>query len=238
LWNDIGMPAAFPVAALFADYYRVVPEGIINDRFGIGMTKAEPGHLAPFDITTPEYRSYAEITPEKWEATRGIGFSFGFNRNEGVDAMISVPDLVHLLIDVVSKNGNLLLNVGPMADGTIPDGQRDRLEALGTWLRTNGEAIHGTRPWRLAEGTTGEGIPIRYTRKEDALYAILLGQPEGRVGLPAGTVVAGATVTLLGEGSSLAVTMTDDGAATVDLPGALAQQPAHAFRIVPGPSDD
>ncbi|MBA2753500.1 MAG: alpha-L-fucosidase [Chloroflexia bacterium] len=238
LWNDIGMPAAYPVADLFAAYYRAVPDGIVNDRFGVGMTKAEPGHLAPFDITTPEYRSYAEITPEKWEATRGLGYSFGFNRDEGDDALISVPDLVHLLVDVVSKNGNLLLNVGPMADGTIPDGQRDRLEGLGAWLRTNGEAIHGTRPWRVAEGTTGEGIPIRFTQKAGALHVILLGQPGVRVTLPPGTVPDGSTVTLCGHQTPLTVTTGNDGEATVGLPGTLTEQPAYAFRIAPGPGHD
>jgi len=59
---------------------------------------------------------------QKWEATRGIGYSFGYNQNEGPEHCISVEDLVHTFVDIVSKNGNLLLNVPPRADGTLDDG--------------------------------------------------------------------------------------------------------------------
>jgi len=72
---------------------------------------------------------------------------------------------------VVSKNGNLLLNVGPMADGTIPALQRERLEGLGAWLDVNGEAIFGTRPWHVAEGSGSGEMPVRFTQKLDGLVA-------------------------------------------------------------------
>jgi alpha-L-fucosidase len=123
LWNDIGMPRGFPVQRPFDNYYGAVPDGLMNDRFAIGGGIEEREHAAPFDISTPEYRSYSEITPETWESTRGIGFSYGYNLNEGDESLVSVEALVHLLVNVVSKNGNLLLNTGPMADGTIPPGQ-------------------------------------------------------------------------------------------------------------------
>ena len=61
-------------------------------------------------------------------------------------------NLIYLLVDIVSKNGNLLLDVGPEADGTIPPVQMTRLQALGAWLEQNGDAIYGTRPWKRAEG--------------------------------------------------------------------------------------
>ena len=73
--------------------------------------------------------------------------------------MIPVADLVHMFVDIVSKNGNLLLNVGPMPDGTIPDIQLSRLRGLGDWLRVNGEAIFGTRPWVRAEGRAEDLSP-------------------------------------------------------------------------------
>lgn len=81
------------------------------------------------------------------DSCRGIGNSFGFNRNETNEDLLSTTAPVHMLADIVSKNGNLLLNVGPTADGVIPWHQAERLLGLGWWLRTNGDAIYGTRPW-------------------------------------------------------------------------------------------
>jgi len=129
------------------------------------------------DYTTPEYSKYDKITPKKWEACRGLGFSFGYNRAEGPEQVIAPDKLVALLVDIVSKNGNLLLDVGPEADGTIPPVQLSRLQALGSWLQQNGEAIYGTTPWARASGATADGTDIRFTRKGAVLYAILLGQP-------------------------------------------------------------
>jgi len=96
---------------------------------------------------------------------------------ETVEDHVSVTDLIHSFVDIVSKNGNLLLNVGPMADGTIPELQLQRLQGLGKWLDVNGEAIFGTRPWTRAEGTTAERILVRFTQKGNLLYAVLLGKP-------------------------------------------------------------
>lgn len=100
--------------------------------------------------------------------------------------------VVHEFIDIVSKNGQLLLNISPQFDGTIPDDQRSVLEALGDWVKVNGDAIYGTRPWVIyGEGPTkmdGDGHftshviygakDIRFTTKGDALYAIALGTPK------------------------------------------------------------
>ena len=82
-----------------------------------------------------------------------------------------------MFVDVVAHGGNLLLNVGPNADGTIPWVQAQRLLALGWWLRTNGDAIYGTRPWTRTDGTTGEGHDIRYTTRDGAVFAIVCGTP-------------------------------------------------------------
>ncbi len=95
-----------------------------------------------------------------------------------------------LLADIVAKNGNLLLDVGPEPDGTIPPIQVDRLHELGVWLKQNGEAIFDTRPWIRATGKTADGIDVRFTTKDNALYAVLLGRPKGN------------TVTLLDVGAS------------------------------------
>jgi alpha-L-fucosidase len=135
------------------------------------------------DFLTPEYTVFADIVARKWETTRGMGMGFGFNRAEPPDHYLTLPDLVHLLVDTVSKNGNMLLNVGPMADGTIPDIQRDRLLGVGAWLAVNGEAIYGSRPWSRAEGVAQVGeteVPVRFTQRETTLYATLLAAPAGQ----------------------------------------------------------
>jgi alpha-L-fucosidase len=95
----------------------------------------------------------------------------------------------------VSKNGNLLLDVGPEADGTILQIQLDRLKALGAWLKQNGEGIYGTQPWTRAEGKT-QDLDVRFTRKGAAVYAVLMGMPGGGsvtlkdLSLPTATAIA------------------------------------------------
>jgi alpha-L-fucosidase len=243
LWNDIGYPAAANVPQLFADYYNRLPEGLVNDRW-----RQQSGEDKPFsdevpttskvlfhcDFTTPEYAKYNEIVEKKWEATRGIGHSFGYNQNEGAEDYLSVTELVHSFVDIVSKNGNLLLDVGPMADGTIPELQRERLLGLGAWLDVNGEAIFDSRPWIRANGTTDKAIPVRFTQKGDALYAVLLGTANTRITLENMSIREGAAITLLGSQEALAWTQTGDNV-TVTLPN-LPDAPAHTLKIAPLPN--
>ena len=139
-------------------------------------------------------------------------------------------------MDIVSKNGNLLLNVGPTADGTIPALQRDRLLSLGRWLNSNGEAIFGTRPWQIAEGTTDSETEIRFTRTDDAVFATLLGTPAGtQICLNDLNLMESGTISLLGQHGALPWHQTDQGI-VVSLPDVLPESPAHAFKIVPHPN--
>ncbi len=183
MWNDIGWPHDSRIKELFAYYYNSVPKGLINDRFTQETEvseELEDGILIPppgvhFDFRTPEYSSYADIRPEKWESCRGIGHSFGYNRMETEEHYVDPDELVAGFVDIVSKNGNLLLNVGPTASGTIVEPQRRRLEALGRFMATNGEAITGSRPWKRAADTLASGNSVRYTRVDDRLYMFVLG---------------------------------------------------------------
>lgn len=129
------------------------------------------------DFTTPEYSSYTNTVEQKWEATRGLETSFGYNRAEKPEVYLKIEELVRFFVDIVSKNGNFLLNLSPEADGTIPDVQKNCMLGLGKWLETNGQAIFGTRLWARAEGITTEGIEVRFTRKSDSLFALLLDTP-------------------------------------------------------------
>ncbi len=116
-----------------------------------------------FDFSTPEYSQPDRVLTRKWEATRGVGHSFGANHNEPPEDIISTAELIHLLVDVVSKNGNLLIGVGPAPDGTVPEWQAAPLEGLGRWLEGRGEAVYGTRPWTTPADTTSGGHDVRFT---------------------------------------------------------------------------
>jgi alpha-L-fucosidase len=187
------------------------------------------------DFRTLEYTSCRRATKQKWEATRGLGYSFGYNRNEGPDTLLSVRELVHLLADVVSKNGNLLLGVGPAAGGTIPRLQRERLLGLGRWLDVCGEAIFATRPWVKAEGRATDGIAVRFTKKGNSLYAILLDRPQGsQVAIKSLYAGPRTTVQLLGHDTPLEWTQ-DGECLAVTLPRTVSEAPAYALRITPRP---
>ena len=167
LWNDIGYPAAGldDLWILLAHYYNTVPEGLVNDRWN-GLW---------CDYTTMEYQFGEQSLQKKWEMIRGMGLSFGYNQ---FDKYIGKNDLVGLLMDSVSKGGNLLLNVGPKGDGSIPKEQTELLLYLGRWLETNGEAVYGTRPWKIQQSQWG-GTKIYFTCKNDDVYVTLAG-PENR----------------------------------------------------------
>ena len=168
LWNDISYPKAGKLQAIFSDYYNTVPDGVINNRFGVPFS----------DFTTPEYAKYDKITEKKWESCRGLGFSFGYNQLEGPEQVIAPEKLIALLVDIVSKNGNLLLNIGPRPDGSISDIQLDRLQRLGEWLAINGEGLFESEPWTMPAAKTPEGAEIRFTRKKGSLYAFFLDRPK------------------------------------------------------------
>lgn len=230
LWNDIRYPEDSDALPIVADYYNAHPEGLVNNRWGRWM---------PHDFTTPEYRHYETITPEKWESCRGIGYSFGYNQAEGPQHMISVDELVDMFVDIVSKNGNLLLNVGPKPDGTISELQVERLRGLGRWLDVHGEAIFGTRPWVAAEGTPhDEPARVRFTYRPDtgAVYAILLEAPADRL-VRLGDLVCDDTTTvhLLGHAEALAW-RREGQAVVIELPTTLPPSPAYALKITPQPA--
>ncbi|MCY4020040.1 MAG: alpha-L-fucosidase [Chloroflexi bacterium] len=238
MWNDIGYPKAADLGELFAYYYNSVPEGVINDRFtqARNQTPAAGEPLTPprgphYDYITPEYATFDEIQEVKWECCRGIGHSFGYNRDEGDERLLAEDELIHMFVDIVSKNGNLLLNVGPRADGSIPENQASRLRALGAWLDRNGEAIFDTRPWRRADGKTSQGLDLRFTATDEALYATLLGSPsESEVSIEGLEAPPGARVQLLGHDADL--TWRQSGAdLAIQLPQDLPLAQAHSLKI-------
>jgi alpha-L-fucosidase len=200
LWADIGYPTRGRQGELFGYYFAQVPDGTVNDRWGavdaLGQVARIPGVTwvlktlgrlllsnqsatmeddpARFGFKTAEYDSFSGIPPFKWESTRGLGGSFAYNARETEADMLSSTDLIDYLIDTVSKNGNVLINVGPDSYGQIPLIQQVPLLGLGAWIALNGDAIYNTRPWTRFNNT--QGRELRYTKSDTALYAIVVGE--------------------------------------------------------------
>ena len=261
LWNDISWPTPLDEELrLFADYYNATPEGVVNDRWlpmtperaalrdperrkaldallkermknaaSRGVIPQLPPHC---DFRTPEYAAFDRISAKKWEATRGMSHSFGYNRRDTDADYESVESLVRSFIDAVAKNGNLLLNVGPRGeDAQIPDEQVARLKGFGAWLKANGDGVYGTRPWKRFDGKTACGIEVRFVQKPDALYVHVLGTPASNECVVIGDdlpVVAHATN--LASGERIACSPTGDGV-LLEWSKALAAAPAHAFKL-------
>ncbi len=265
LWNDISWPAGGNLAELFAHYYNTVPDGVVNDRWREGslprnvlsdaLVRATGEVLQAawrflpsrskaltfptahhFDFSTPEYTSFDRISERKWESTRGVGHSFGANRNERPEDIVTARELVRMFCDIVAKNGNLLIGIGPDGDGRIPEEQVTPLRGLGHWMSTNGEAIHGTRPWVIPATTTTEGAEVRFTRRTDpdgaaVVHALMIGEPGsttfGLRGVDAHDVTG---VRLLGVDEPITWD-TGDGGLTVTVPDRLPVSAAHVLAI-------
>ena len=190
VWFDwwIEQPAFKPYLQKFgAFYYNRAAEWkrevAINYK-----NKAFPEHAAVLDI---ERGQLDTLRPIFWQTDTSVGEkSWGYIKDE----KFRTPEsLVDELVDIVSKNGCLLLNIGPKSDGTIPDEAQKILLDMGNWLSVNGEAIYGTRPWKVyGEGPTKvvggsfkdtvtsgyTAADIRFTVKGDTLFAIALAWPE------------------------------------------------------------
>ena len=119
----------------------------------------------------------AQIGP-KWQSCTTFGSSFGYLADEEAEDYRfkkNAGDVIHEMIEVVSRNGNFLINIGPRGDGTIPEWQIERLRAMGDWLKINGAAIYGSRYWH----TTGQPeAHLAFTTNGKKLYAISLQQPK------------------------------------------------------------
>ncbi len=183
----IEQPAFQPYLKKFGAYYydrgkQWKKEVAINYK-----NRAYPEKAAVFDIERGQLK---EIRPRHWQTDTAVSKnSWGYVKNQDYK---TVESIIQDFVDIVSKNGALLLNIGPKPDGTIPDEEQRMLLEIGEWLSINGEGIYGTRPWvlygegptKIVEGSFTDtqrqpftGEDIRFTVKEKNLYAILLSWP-------------------------------------------------------------
>ncbi len=178
-------------------------------------------------------RSPAGIRTGAWQVDQPIGSTWGYTS----DMKVSAPgSIISALVDTVSKNGTLLLNISPKADGTIPDEQQSTLRDVGGWLATNGEAIYATHNWiQFSDNQPRGGLNVRYTVKGENLYAIIVGNWPGATAkfqsLAAGKVEGKVgTVTMLGAAGDLRFDQTAEGL-TVTLPDKAPSKYAYTLKI-------
>jgi len=127
---------------------------------------------------------------------------------------------------------NLLINVGPKGDGSIPDMQKRPLLELGEWLKGNGEAIYGTRSWTRSEGTTLENKPVRFTKKDDCLYVIIIDECIGEcLTITDVPIQDTSSIHLLGSDVGNLLWERYEGGVRMTLPHTIPQQHAYTLKI-------
>jgi len=203
LWFDeIGMKSNAQVEDLYQAIRRLRPECVVNSRI---KTFLFPDRIPPpycDYISTGDNEIADKALGFEWENPGTMNTSYGYNQND--HDWVDTREIVFRLIDIVSKGGNYLLNVGPTSEGLIPQPSIDRLMEVGTWMETNQEAIYGTSAWRTyqdgplldpeaakAKEKGGESpgdatsavveqasVDLRFTAKGNSVYAICLAWPE------------------------------------------------------------
>jgi alpha-L-fucosidase len=229
LWFDeIDMKSDAQVEELYQTIRKLRPACIVNSRI---KTCNFPAQIPPphCDYITSGDNEILDKAPGfEWENPGSMNTSYGYNQND--HNWVDAKEIVFRLVDIVSKGGNYLLNVGPTSEGLIPQPSIDRLMEVGAWLETNGEAIYGISPWKIfhdgppseREGaedkkeSTGSPVDIRFTAKGDSIYALCLAWPDkevlvralGKKGVPGRTI---AVVRMLGATDEVKWRHTDDG---------------------------
>jgi alpha-L-fucosidase len=178
IWSDGDWEASsdYWLSREFIHWYitnsSVASTGVYNDRWGTDVNCRHGSYVTCSDRYNPN-----TIQTKKFENALTIDKnSWGYNRNStNIASYMSTEEIIHTLIQVVAFNGNMLLNVGPNADGTIDPIFLDRLHNIGKWLSINGVAIYGTRPWDICQNETMSSV--YYTKKDNIIYALFVKWP-------------------------------------------------------------
>lgn len=175
-------------AELLRKVRSVAPDIVIND--GWWASRSDVPDDAPGIVTTFEYETPEATIPGPWELSRGIGQSLGYNRNERPEHHMTGHEIVDLYTEVVAKGGNLVMSVGPAADGSIPEMQAAPLREAGTWISRYGPILATTKPW-----VTWGDARVRYLDSTDSVDSLVVVDIAGNVG---GDVADGANFAALG----------------------------------------
>ena len=185
-------------------------------------------------IYQPRYATNSGTVVRKWESTRGMDpFSFGYNYKTPDSQYLTANGIVQALVDIVSKNGNFLLDIGPRNDGTIADVMVQGLTEAGYWINAHSESIFKTRYWSVTPGLGS----FRYTTTQDAFYIHYLTTPGTTLEIPDRVpYLPGDTVTVVGgsmHGSPVTVTERGDGMISLGLSSAqiTADQYVWTFKL-------
>ncbi|PAA76652.1 hypothetical protein BOX15_Mlig019617g12, partial [Macrostomum lignano] len=197
-WNSTGF-----LAWLYNDS-PVNDSVVTNDRWGKGVMCNHGGYYTCQDRYNPGI-----LQPHKWENCMTLDKqSWGYRRDARLADYLTPQELLSTLATTISCGGNLLVNVGPTADGTIDPVMEERLRQLGSWLRTNGEAVYNSTPWSRQNDTATSGV--WYTQRAGSVYAFLLTWPANDR-LLLGSVAMATNVTLLGHPKRPAFSATPKG---------------------------
>ena len=211
LWNDIEWPdfskreGEYSLSALFDYYYKEVPHGVVNDRWG------KETHS---DYETSEYQYMADSeNAAAWENCRGIGLSFGYNQVESEEHSLNTESALRHFLDIVSRGGNFLLNVGPTASGEIPEIQKKVLMGLGDWMAINSGAVYATRAIKEIPATD---MPwVRWAKKGNSVFAYIdavgnveFSAPASLVNDKKATIFGGAAISATRNGDKVSMTIS------------------------------
>ncbi|KAK9791432.1 putative Glycoside hydrolase superfamily [Seiridium cardinale] len=172
MWCDIGGPNL--TAEFAAQWYNEAlaqnRQVAMNNRCGL-----------PGDFDTPEYSTLSAAQKRKWESNAGMDpYSYGYNRATPSSQYMNASTIVTSLVDIVSKNGNYLLDIGPTGNGSILDIEAQHLRDAGAWIKDHSEAIFNTTSWFVA---AEEGEDVRFTTTVDAFYILVMNQLNGSLTL-------------------------------------------------------
>jgi len=201
-------------------YLRELKPGvIINNRVDKGrqgmqgMNKEDDDYAG--DFGTPEQEILEGTANVDWESCMTMNDTWGYKLND--HNWKSAKVLIHNLIDVASKGGNYLLNVGPTSEGEIPEPSLERLQVIGDWLRTNGEVIYGTEKLK-AHFKQGDDICFTKKRGEQIIYAISLKSPKKDLVLKYVKPMEGGKIELIGYDTALNYTYSEEEGLLINIP--------------------
>ncbi|XP_013422200.1 alpha-L-fucosidase-like isoform X1 [Lingula anatina] len=196
---------------------------VVNDRWG-SRTLCKHGDY----YTCQDRYNPGKLQNHKWENAMTIDkLSWGYRRNAPLSDYLTMVELTTTIAETISCGGNILVNIGPTADGRIPPIFEERLRQMGQWLKVNGEAIYGSKPWAFQNDTATHGVWYTYQKATDSVYAIVTGgkMPFGKLMLGAPNPSPGTQVTLLGyTGGPFRFDRNPPGGIAIDVPAIPASQ--------------